>query len=360
MSLPSRRGFVFGLPATLAFAQQQQQPQGRGQTFSSDVRRYADAATEFTVYRLTSPAYTSALTAYYNRAMSGRNLLYFSSDRTGRMEVYRMDIRNGQMRQLTAAAKLDPSSIVALSGDRSILFFDGPSLRQLTVGNLKEREVYRVPDGSERVNGFSVSGDGSIGYFIEKAGERYRLRAVNLLKGQATTLHESNEPLADPIPRPGRAEVLYRRGNSWRVGDTTLPLAPGEARTPSWTPDGASILYLNVSPERGQLNTIRELSLESSTNKLISKTSQFAGFGANADGSVFVGASGSKASPYVLLLIRNVQRELTLCEHRAQEARMVAPVFAPSSQRILFTSDQHGKPAIYTMNVERFVEETES
>jgi oligogalacturonide lyase len=39
---------------------------------------------------------------------------------------------------------------------------------------------------------------------------------------------------------------------------------------------------------------------------------------------------------------------------------MVAPIFSPSSQRIFFESDRHGKPAIYTMSVERLVEETES
>ena len=39
---------------------------------------------------------------------------------------------------------------------------------------------------------------------------------------------------------------------------------------------------------------------------------------------------------------------------------MVAPIFAPNSQRVFFTSDEHGKPAIYTMSVEKFVEETDT
>ena len=49
----------------------------------------------------------------------------------------------------------------------------------------------------------------------------------------------------------------------------------------------------------------------------------------------------------------------TLAEHRASDPKMVAPVFSPNSQRVYFSSDQHGKPAIYTMSVERLVEETE-
>jgi oligogalacturonide lyase len=60
----------------------------------------------------------------------------------------------------------------------------------------------------------------------------------------------------------------------------------------------------------------------------------------------------------LLLLLRVARRELTLCEHRSSDPMLVAPVFSPSSQRVFFQSDRHGKPAIYTMAVERFVEET--
>jgi oligogalacturonide lyase len=37
---------------------------------------------------------------------------------------------------------------------------------------------------------------------------------------------------------------------------------------------------------------------------------------------------------------------------------MVSPVFSPNSPRVFFMSDQHGKPAIYTMAVDKLVEET--
>ncbi len=73
-----------------------------------------------------------------------------------------------------------------------------------------------------------------------------------------------------------------------------------------------------------------------------------------------MGASGSKASPHLLLLLRVTRRELTLAEHRATDPTRVAPIFSPSSQRVFFQSDRHGKPAIYTMSVEKFVAETET
>jgi len=360
-SLP-RRSFLLWL--STAAARSQQQP-GKGRTVAPEIRRYPDGATEFTVYRLTSPESSSQLTAYSNRSMSGRTTLYFSNDRTGRMEIYRGDLKSGQLRQLTESEALDPRSLALLPGGRSLCFFDGPALKQMNLSSLKEREVYRVPEGVERGRGFSVSSDGARGFFVERSGGKHRLRMVGLVREQPATIVESAEEISDPIARPGQSTVFYRRGQEERLvgydgrGDTDLGLAAGEVLSPFWAPDGSSLFYLSVPTERG-LNTVQELNVATGVSKTIAKTSQFVSFGSNADASVFVGASGSKASPHVLILLRNVRRELTLCEHRAKDPLLVAPMFAPSSQRVVFQSDHQGKPSIYTMTVERFVEETET
>ncbi len=74
---------------------------------------------------------------------------------------------------------------------------------------------------------------------------------------------------------------------------------------------------------------------------------------------MYVGASGSKASPYLLLLIRAARRELAVAEHRASDPTLVAPAFAPNSQFVVFVSDRHGKPAIYWIAVDKLVSETD-
>jgi oligogalacturonide lyase len=79
---------------------------------------------------------------------------------------------------------------------------------------------------------------------------------------------------------------------------------------------------------------------------------------ANRDASVFVGSSRN-TSPTVLLFLRTGHSERTMCEHKASNAEAVAPLFSPDSQRIYFQSDRHGKPAIYSMHVEKLVEKTE-
>ena len=127
-----------------------------------------------------------------------------------------------------------------------------------------------------------------------------------------------------------------------------------------WAPDGSSVLYLHYPEDRRQLNAIREYTLDQDQDALVGKTSQFVHFGVNGDGSVFAGASRNGASPHVLLLLRAAKRELTLCEHRASDPTAVAPIFSADSQRVFFQSDMHGKPAIYRVRVDQFVEKTES
>jgi oligogalacturonide lyase len=212
----------------------------------------------------------------------------------------------------------------------------------------------------------SLAGDGLYAALIEQKLGMYRLRLIRMSDGKATTLVESPEELRDPIARPRRASVLYARGNVlWLVNydgqqNTRLRLAEGEIGPANWTPDGRTILYLNYPSDPHKLHCIRECTPDSKEDAWISDTTQFVGFERNADASVLVGASGSKASPYVLLLVRSVKRELTLCEHRSSDPRRVSPIFSPTSQNVFFGSDQHGKPAIYSIAVEKLVAETDS
>jgi oligogalacturonide lyase len=211
----------------------------------------------------------------------------------------------------------------------------------------------------------SITDDGISAVLVERKGSGYRLQLIRMTDGMAATLGEAEDAIADPAPRPRRASVLYRRaGGVWLANldgkqNYRLRLADGQAAGAAWSPDGRTVLYLNVPADSHKLRNLREFTPDTNEDKAISDTTQYACFERNADGSVFVGASGSKASPHVLLLLRAVHREFTLCEHRASDPSMVSPIFSPNSQAVFFSSDQHGKPAIYRIAVDRLVEETE-
>src|SRR5690349_10643254 len=70
---------------------------GKGEVFETEVERYADPSTEFQVYRLTDPSYTSILPATYNRIISrNSSTLLYSCDRSGTPQAFRMTLRTGE------------------------------------------------------------------------------------------------------------------------------------------------------------------------------------------------------------------------------------------------------------------------
>jgi len=190
---------------------------------------------------------------------------------------------------------------------------------------------------------------------------------VTLGQGVARTVIETPFVMSHAIPRPMRAQILYRQGNDtlWLVNSDggqnhKLRTAPGAIGSPNWSTGGKTVLYLNLPEDKRQLNNLRELVPDTNADKLVAKTSQFVHFGFNRDSSVFVGASRNTASPTILLLLRLTRRELTICEHKTSHPADAAPRFSPDSQRVYFQSDRHGKPEIYDVHVDKLVEKTDA
>jgi oligogalacturonide lyase len=337
------------------------------QAYPSEARRYADEATENYVVRLTDPSHHSWLPASCCRPISHKSdFLIYSSDRSGALEAYRMDLKNGQSHTLTSAPDLITGSLTLAPDDRDLAYLAGRSLYLGRLNGGHTREVYRAEEGFTFGTGFSLSDDGLISALVEEKPGMSRLRLITMRTGMAATLVESSDPISDPAPRPKRAGLLYRKnGELWVVNyDGTqnhkLRIAPGSLAAALWSDDGRSVDYLNIPADRKQLNNIREFTPDTNADSFVSSTSQFVTFNRNSDTSVFVGASGSKASPYLLLLVRSVKRELTLCQHRASDPRLVTAFFSPNSQRVIFQSDRDGKMAIYSIAVDRLVEATET
>lgn len=354
----TRRLFLSGLPALRAWG-------ASGNIFPAEAKRYADAATEFEVLRLTDPAHTCRLTSYYNRGISRRNsFLLYSSDRGNEVQAYRMDLKTFESEQVTHASALLPDSLVLGNNEKEFYYVDGRTVYSANFSNLRHKPIYEAREESQ-LGAFSIAEDGTTCFVVENAtgGSRLRIRRI-VGKGPEGEV-VSPEPISEPKPRPRRAGVLYRRGGDlWLVNydgaqNRRLRLA-GRVGPAFWSADGRTILYLSF-PEGGkQLNTIREFDPDTNEDRAVADTSQYVHFGRNGDASVFVGASGSKASPYILLLVRSVKRELAVCEHRSSDPALVAPVFSPNSQRVFFQSDRHGKLAIYSLGVQRLVEETDA
>jgi oligogalacturonide lyase len=356
--MPSRRAFL-----TLMSARPMLFAAGKGQESPGDMKRFLDAATEFEVVRMTGTDYESILPSNTGRAVSRRADFFLCASNRGQgMQAYRIDVKTGKTRQLTELAALEPETMTLAGNDRWLYAIDGVRLLQINLGSLRERQLAELSGSARKL---SVSEDGLNAVYAEKAGDRTRLRFLPTGKPVPQTVAEFAGTLTEVGVRPRRAGLFYVHDNVLSLAsfdgreNRELKTPPGQVLEAQWSPDGRAILYLHKPEGEGKLNEIREIVPDTNTDTLLSKTSQFVRFAPNGDASVFLGASGSKAQPTLLLLLRSVRRELTVCEHKCSDARLANPTFAPNSQRIFFQTDRHGKMVIYSMVVDRLVDPTE-
>jgi oligogalacturonide lyase len=222
--------------------------------------------------------------------------------------------------------------------------------------------LHRISPETTRT-GFALAADNAP-LFCETDSQG-KSRILRIVHGAATTVVAPGSSIDFVAARPGRPELLYRCGGAvWLAGldgsaNRQLKLEPGKTGETVWTQSGRTLLYLHIPDNSRQLITLREHDPADGSDRLLASTTQFESVAPNTDSSVFVGASRSRASAYVLLLLRVTKRELTLCEHHASDPGMVSPIFSPDSQSVFFVSDRHGKQALYRVRVEKFVEETE-
>ena len=365
MGLNTRRDFLYFAAAAAAATGTTSAATTRA--FPSELKKLVDPATEFPILRLTSPEYNASLPSSASRFISRKgNFMLHASDRSGgKAAIYKLDIKSGESTIVAEGSAVDPRFAALTPDDRGCCYADGESLFVVPLSGGKARELYRSAEGWHRAGLPALTEDGIAALWPEQKDQTFRIRLVSTMKPGATTVIESSEPVSELGPRPRRAGFLYRRGNSlWLASfdaqqNYRLKIAAAPSFTsPQWTSDGRAILYLS-RPEPPALSEIREFTPDTNEDKLVAKTSQFVVFGRNPDSSVFVGASGSKASPYLFLLVRAVKRELAIAEHKATDPTTVMPVFSPNSQRVFFETDRDGHRCLYSMTVDKLVEETE-
>lgn len=358
----TRRAVLALVPGSLAAARPDPTKKTKPLPAVGEFVRFADPTTETPVVRLTSPASTSILSAPTCRFVSIRDrFLIFSSDRGGRLAPFRANLRTGMVMAIAETADLDPRSLCLDQKERILYFLDGGKLRAV---NLRTRHEER-PVG-ENISAFSIAnsyGSESSSFWVIR---NTQLEYLNGNSARSVAENVSGECLS----RPGRPACLYTRNlgaeesEIWYTGidaPGTKPvlLASGRISNPVWSADGQSIFLLRDIPKGdAYFSEIHQLLPEGGAERCVAPTSQFAAFSPNGDDSVFVGASRSRAQPNIILLLRSVQREFTLCEHRSTQPAAVVPVFSPDSRRVYFQSDHQGKPAIYSVNVELLVEPT--
>ena len=353
----SRRGLLAALATTVRAAD-------KPDVIPPEARRYSDSATEFEFIGLTNARAGSAwIPVPPLAAMSGRsNTIVYASDRSGAAQAYRMDLKTLQSRLLTNARQMDPRTLSVTPDDRAVLYFDGDQLMQ-TAGR-RTRTIYTAEPEWQRGAPFAVSEDAAHAALVEQRQNHYRMRVVSIGRQAGNTLLESDEPVRYMRLRPKRPGLLYNHNGVLTLvnldgsGSQRLKTAEGIAGDAHWSADGRRVHYLLTPAQSGKPVQLRENFVDTGEDKLVGVSTQIVSFSRNADSTVFAGVSGTKAAPYFLLLLRAARRELTIAEHRASEPSKAAILFSPDSQRVFWQTDREGRPAIYMMALEKFIEKT--
>jgi oligogalacturonide lyase len=286
---------------------------------------------------------------------SREGFLVFSSDRTGAFAPFRANLKTGVLTQLAQTKDLQPRSLALDARERELWLIDGTDLRVVNLQNQRSRTL------AGGVLDFSFNSKRSA--VVIRRGDRLEKWTATGSTLLATGV--SGRGIVNPAgsgcvfsrqETPGEREYWYTPFSSPKPN----LVAKGRISSVYWRPDSAALLFLRQIDHWGYVTSeLREAPVDGAPERVVSETSQYAVFAPNTDGSVFVGASKSKAQPNILLLLRNARREMVLCEHRASTPESVSPSFSPNSQRVYFQSDHEGKSAIYSVNVERLIEETD-
>lgn len=345
------------LPVSLAAQVSRSRTKAKPLPTVGEFVRFVDPTTETLVVRLTNLNYSNFLPAACNRFVSLKErYLVFSSDRNGPAAPFQVDLHTGVLRHLTTATNLATDSLCLDPKERWLYFLDGGQLKRVELVK-REFKPKTAESVAAEVSAFSIAPNGEL--FVVSAGKLQRVEHNNTV-----TLAAGASRIC--LAQPGSSGCLFGRDVSaterefwYAKAGTAKPvlLAKGGISDPFWSPDGQKLVFLrDVATPNVTVAEIHEVGLDGMNERCVAPTSQFASFAPNFDGSVFVGASRSKAQPNVVLLLRSAKREMTLCQHRASHPAMVSPAFSPDARRVYFQSDEEGKPAIYSVNIELLVE----
>jgi oligogalacturonide lyase len=398
MSGLTRRGFLLGMAPALSAANILEK---KGTKVPPIAVKFPDPLTERPIWRLTDPRVLHHLPHYHHRFVSKRDFLLVASELTGTRQIYRMNLPDGDMVQLTAGPGVHSYSPTLDPRDREFFVLQQNTLKEIAVNNGREREIFRCPDDWRVTGHMSVSDDGVYAAIVEMRAEqmadgfeeqfrrrpRCRIRVVDTRKGTNRVILDERRWIVHPQFRPGGKEILYcSEGPPDQVEDrmwlTSLdgrdkrklrPQKGGEQINHAyWSPEGLEIYYVHYPDSTGRGATVRSLIVQSEEERVGSRCTRFGWMMRNEDNSVIAGASRSLASPHVYVLFAPLKREMTICEHMSSgksypiagtnlhdpSASWPEPVFSPDSNWVYFTSDREGQPTVYRTEVSDLVENT--
>jgi oligogalacturonide lyase len=362
-----------------------------GKHYPSELVRYVDESTNRYVWRLTDPRVLSYGAYFYQRSISHDNaFVIFRSNRSGLMNIFRVDLPSGTITQLTDE-KWHVRDFVLSPNDEEVIYWGVStrgkrSVKALHLADLSERTIYEVADEWVYGSEIGLSSDGRHAVISERwkaddipSGDPVQQWAIRPLcrvvmmstdGSESWVVHEEKRWLSHPQIRPGdNRTIMYCHMNPaeeiWLVNSdgssvrTPRPETGREEITHEyWLADGSKIAYVHYPHaetwhEKMSLATIRSVDPRTTREETLMSCPGCSHCFSNKDNSTIV--RDSQTDPFIYLVDVRAKKEAPLWRHDtswksyAIDSHAAYPnaSFSPDASRVVFSTDKDGLPAVY-------------
>ena len=336
----------------------------KGQVWRAEWSTYADRTTGFSVRQLTNcpPSHNTHFYFHDPCWTPDSSQLVFRSNRTGKTELFSLNILTGEIVQLTDGGA---GGACACHFRPEVFYSAGKEFRAVNVETLEERTIGGLPEGVSCYSGPSENADGSLLVFGGKVGTRRGLLAMRVRDGEVSTLW-----LTDGTPSHVNCSLV---DPEWIMHcDSTLPDGKPKQRVWVLSTDGTRHWhpYTQTAQEwltheswlgkTGKLlfcywpTGIKEINADGSGERLVAAVNAWHA-GASRDGAYCV-VDTNWPDRGIHLIETATGRMCKLCESDSATGNAKAdvevhphPSFSPDGKWVLFGSQRTGLPEVYAV-----------
>ncbi len=381
-----------------------------GQTCLFESEVYEDEITGRPVKRLTPTDYRSHHQYFYLNMWSpdSRRVLISSNREDGVYRHYLVDVAGGEGVCLTEAEDLS-SLFGEISRDgRTLVYAAGPELRRRDLSDMSEQTLYaQSGPWNGRSVYYSAAADHARVAMVEmhaddvivakegweafpkqfQARPRCRLVELDVAGGSASVIHEDRCWLGHPNYRPNGKTIMFCHEGPWELVDSRIwfidpdgrNLREGRKRAGDrpagengelwgheyWLADSSRAAYIYFPRRYGLDASIRMLDPDTLVEDVLMSVSSYSHFISNRDNTQIVADGQEGLSDAIYLVDVAKKAEQVLCRHGSSMKPYVDPrtgqpntqevhphpCFSPDGRRVVYSSDLHGGPAVYVVEL---------
>jgi len=377
-----------------------------------EAHEYTDEVAGKTVRRITSTEYWSHHPYFYFNMWTedSRRVLVSSNRDDGVWRLYLLDVTTGEAVCLTNEPDRR-NNMAELSRDGgSVLYSASSSLKRLDLATFQAETIYTQDDPWTAWGVyFSAAADHTRAALVQmhkddhvpaKTGwdnfrkqhavrPRCRLVEVDLATGEANVLLEDRCWFGHPNYRPDGRTIMFCHEGPWNLVDSRIwfidpdgsNLREGRERMPDnppgeqaeawghefWLADSTYAAYEYYPGKKDTVagTSINLLDPDTLEERILMTSSRYSHFLANREATLIVGDGSPSAADSIFIIDVPSKTERALCRHGSSmkpyidprsgrpNTQMVHPhpAFSPDSSKVVYSSDLHGSPAVYVVEV---------